>query len=208
MESETVTLILNTYDISQVTSNAAFIYNQTVDNMVGTIKDNRCNLTWKNINMRQLLSTMYDKYERFNIYLYQINQTGTMTFSAKAIDPQYSMVDVRISGLPFLDNGYNVVSRNNISSAYLTSYLLNQFNYLNGGSTTYMYNPIILTFGKSTEIVNINIDMKNTLNQQYPTIFLNRALGQFLCVFKIIRGIPTREPNNIINGSRINLLQR
>ena len=207
MEAETASLILNTYDISQVVSTPTFFYNRTVDNQYGTITDNRFNLTWKNINMRQLLGSMYDKYEKFNIYLYQINQTGTMINSSSAMNFSDLMVDVRISGLPFLDNGYNVVSRNNISSAYLTSYMLNYQNYTNGGLTTYMYNPLILTFGKSTEIVNINIDMKNTLNQQYPSISLNRALGQFIFVFKI-KGIPKAEPNLITNGTRMNELQR
>ena len=53
MEQETATLILNTYDISQVYSTPTFFYNKTVDNQYGTISNNRCTLTWKNINMKK-----------------------------------------------------------------------------------------------------------------------------------------------------------
>ena len=47
-----------------------------IDNQYGTITNNRCNITWKNINMRQLLGGMYDKYETFNMYLYQVVQSS------------------------------------------------------------------------------------------------------------------------------------
>jgi hypothetical protein len=198
MESETTSLILNTYDISQSLS-TGFHYNATINNRIGTITENRCNLTWKSINMEQVLGEMYDKYETFNIHLYQINQS--QAFGAAPLGSQYAMVDVRMSGLPFVNNGYNVVSRNNISSAYVTSYILNIAPSHYSGTTTNMFNPIILTFGKSTNIVDINITIKNTLDQKYPPFGNGRTLGQLLFHFKI-NGIPTRE-NIITNGLRL-----
>ena len=207
MEQETATLILNTYDISQSIYAPSDFYNKTVDNRFGTITNNRCTITWKNINMRQVLGKMYDNYETFNIKLYQICQTTTMINSGSAIGASSVLVDVRISGLPFINNNYNVVSRNNTSGLYLTSLALNISNYLFTGTVTQSY-PICLTFGKCTEYVDITIDMKRTKDQIYPVIEnVNSALGQFVYTFKIF-GIPTREPNNIINGSRMNLLQR
>ena len=67
MEQETSTLILSTFDISTSIAGTVF-YNKTVDNQIGTISNNRCTLTWKNINMRQVLGEMYDTYETFNVY--------------------------------------------------------------------------------------------------------------------------------------------
>ena len=75
MEQEIATLILNTLDINTDIT-AATYYNQTIDNQFGTILNNRCNLTWKNINLKNLLGVLYDRYETFNLYLYQISQTG------------------------------------------------------------------------------------------------------------------------------------
>ena len=68
MEQEISTLVLNTLDISTDIS-AATYYNQIIDNQFGTISNNRCNLTWKNINLKNLLGVLYDRYETFNLYL-------------------------------------------------------------------------------------------------------------------------------------------
>ena len=209
MESEIVTLTLNTNDIFSGTNQASF-YNKTIDNMYGTITNNRCTNTWKNINMRFVLGVLYDKYETFNIKLYQITQTSGALGSGNPL-ANYTLVDVRVSGLPFLNNSYNIASSNNTNSIYLTSYVLNNLNFLQtGGSITVLY-PITLTFGKSTEYVDITIDIKNTLDQKYPTIPLNSALGPTSYVFKIY-GIPKTESkvitNRITNGTRMNLLQR
>ena len=201
MEQETATLILNTYNISQAVSTPSTFYNKTVDNQYGTITNNRCTLTWKNINMKQVLGEIYNKYETFNLKLYQMAQTTTMINSGSAISNQSSLVDVRISGLPFINDGYNIASRNNSSGLYLTSLLLTIFNYLSTGIVT-TYNPICLTFGKC-ENVDITIDMKRTKDQIYPVIEqADTALGQFIFTFKIY-GIPTREPNSIIDGTRM-----
>ena len=199
MESETACLILNTYDIS-TSILATDYYNITIDNQYGRISNNRCNLTWKNVDMRMVLGVMYDKYETFNMYLYQISQGGG--FGAAPTTAIYSLVDVKIRGLQFLNNGYNVRSRNNTSSAFLTSYVLNIGASTAAGTVTPMFNPTIITFGKSADCVDINIDMKCTQNQAYPTITNALSLGTFEFMFKFY-GIPTREPALIKNGSRM-----
>ena len=134
MEQETSTLILNTSDIDTRISPASLYQNTTLDNQYGTIANNRCTLTWKNINMRLVLGEMYDKYETFNLYLYQISQSANGTPASA----QYLLVDVNITGLPFINNAYNVFSRNNTSIAYLTSYVLNS------NTVAPMYNPAII----------------------------------------------------------------
>ena len=200
MEQETASLVLNTFDIDP-TVTAGQYFNTTVDNQYGTITNNRCNLTWKNINMRRVLGEMYDKYDTFNMYLYQINQSASFSLTAPSTNP-YLLVDVRIKGLQFLNNTYNVVSRNNINTAYSTSYLLNNNGATGVGTVSPMFNPTILTFGKSTECVDLNIDMKCTRDQQYPIMVTNTAFGTYIFLFKFY-GIPTKEPNNLINGSRV-----
>ena len=70
---ETATLVLNSYDITNT-----FFTNNPIDNIYGTIANNRCTFTWKNIYLKRLLGEMYDKYETFNIHLYQITQTGSV----------------------------------------------------------------------------------------------------------------------------------
>ena len=154
--------------------------------------------------MRQVLGEMYDKYETFNLYLCQVSQSQGFGSVATCVVNQL-LVDIRIKGLQFLNNGYNIKSRNNTNSAFLTSYILNLTNNATGslGTITPMFNPTIITFGKSADCVDINIDMKRSADQQYPTVATNTAgFGTFVFMFKIY-GIPTREKNIIINGSRM-----
>ena len=206
MEQEIATLVLNTFDISP-SINAGDYYNTIVDNQYGTISDNRCNLTWKNINLLALLGTVYDRYETFNLYLYQISQTGA--FGAVPSSAPFLLVDIKLNGLRFLNNTYNNTSRNNTDTVFLTSYLLNNNATAGTGTVTPMFNPTIFTFGKNTENVNINIDMKCTKDNNYPILaaptaqILSCAFGQFNFMFKI-KGIPTKT-NNLINASRMNI---
>ena len=200
MESETACLILNTFDISSSITATDF-FNKTVDNQFGTIANNRMTLTWKNVNMRQVLGVLYDKYETFNMYLYQVSQG--VGFASAPTTGIGALVDIRIKGLQFLNNGYNAVSRNNTNTAFLTSYVLNVTSSTTGtGTVTPMFNPTIITFGKSADCVDINIDMKSTQNQTYPTLVSNTSFGTFVFMFKFY-GIPTRPQNLITNGSRM-----
>ena len=200
MESETACLILNTFDINSSTTGTDY-YDKTIDNQYGTISNNRMTLTWKNVNMRQVLGVMYDKYETFNMYLYQVNQG--VAFTSSPTTGIYALVDIRIKGLQFLNNGYNAISRNNTNTAFLTSYVLNLTTATTGtGTVTPMFNPTIITFGKSADCVDITIDMKCTQNQAYPTLVSNTSFGTFIFMFKFY-GIPTRQQNLITNGSRM-----
>ena len=103
--------------------------------------------------------------------------------------------------MPFLNNTYSNFTRNNTDTVLLTSYVL--VNILPGGSgvLTPMFNPTIFTFGKTTENVNITIDMRCTNNQIYPNITADQSFGTFSFLFKI-KGIPTKT-NSYNNASRM-----
>ena len=199
MEVETSTLVLNTFDINS--SVAAADYQTTIDNEYGSISSRRCNFTWKNIDLRKILGRKYDNYEMFNLCLYQVNQSQGFSASAPSTNPSL-LVDIKMKGLPFLNNTYNVVSRNTTNTAYLTSYVLNNATNTGIGTVTQMANPTIVTFGKSTECVDINIDMKTTVNQQYPTMVGGTSFGTFIFLFKFY-GVTTKPLNVVINGSRM-----
>ena len=99
MEQECASLILNTFDIA-TSVNPATYWDTTIDNQYGTITNNRCDLTWKNINMRQILGVMYDKYETFNLCLYQVAQ-GVGLSTDNTLYARNAIVDIRIKGLQF-----------------------------------------------------------------------------------------------------------
>ena len=156
--------------------------------------------------MRLVLGETYEKYETFNIYLYQINQTGGLSASTPIANLSQLLADIRMKGLPFLNNTYNAVSRSNTNTAYLTAYVLNNAINTAAGTVTPMFNPSILTFSKHVECVNIKTDMKALFSQQYPTITVPNgaqanSLETFIFMFKRY-GIPKRD-NIITNGTRM-----
>ena len=45
-------------------------FGNTISNQNGIISNNRCNYTWYNINLRNILGNdIYEKYDKFNISL-------------------------------------------------------------------------------------------------------------------------------------------
>ena len=158
--------------------------------------------------MRQVLGEMYDKYETFNIYLYQINQSSAFSSLPPAIAINLA-VDVRMKDLQFLNSTYSARSGNNTPFAFVTSYVLNNVASDGLGTVTPMFNATILTFSKTAECVDLTIDMKrSTRPAQYPGIVapVNQgppnSFGTFIFLFKL-RGDQTREKNIIKNGSRM-----
>lgn len=201
-EYETVTLILNSYDISPSTNPLTFNVagvSQTIDNQYGRISDNKSNLTWKNINLKMLMGNMFDKYETFNLYLYQIAQSqgcgSAFTFSG------YNLSEVRISGLPFINNSYNSSTGINTNEALLTTFILGGYPQAQIGIVNQLDDPPVVTFNKGKDIVDINIIIKRVIDRKYQNVAPNLSFGTFVFTFKI-RGIPSRE-NIVANGSRM-----
>ncbi len=60
-----------------------------------------------------------------------------------------------------------------------------------------------ITFGKSSNNVDLNIEMKTTKDRIYPVVLDNQSFGTFNFIFKIW-GVPTTT-NSYINGSRMNI---
>ena len=55
-----------------------------------------------------------------------------------------------------------MIAKNNTNWAYLTGYVANNVINTASGTVTPMFNPSILTFGKSTECIDITIDLKHS----------------------------------------------
>ena len=99
-------LILRSSDISSTNTNTTY-YGNTIRNQVGTVSNNRDNMTWNNVNIRQIMGSMYDKYERFNISLVSAYVgVAEDAWMASALQPTQAVENIRnlivkLSGLPF-----------------------------------------------------------------------------------------------------------
>jgi hypothetical protein len=84
----------------------------------GISNTNKTSTTWNNINLRTLLGDMYDKYDLFNLCLNTV-ATGT-ALSNIYKNPADCNVIIRINGLPFINNTYNIGSSYNSLTPYCT----------------------------------------------------------------------------------------
>ncbi len=66
---ENAGLVLRTIEIQMFGGGAYSTGLVNIDNEIGTIQSNGQYLVFKNINMRQVLGTLYDKYDMFNVCL-------------------------------------------------------------------------------------------------------------------------------------------
>ena len=72
---------------------------------------NKTSTTWNNINLRTLLGDMYDKYDTFNICLDTVTSASSLHYIYAT--PNDTQVNLRLSGLPLINNTYNIGSVNN-----------------------------------------------------------------------------------------------
>lgn len=135
---ESASLVLRTSDLPNGTNN------------IGSSDQFYTNMTWSNINLRTLLGSMYDKYDKFALVpvAYQSNLTDT-ALGSSADD---LIVTINIAGLPFTNNVYNSSSKTNqVSSTFYVARFV-QNTYITGST-----GGSVLTFTKNQELVNLNI---------------------------------------------------
>ena len=144
-----------TYTLKTTSIYSSLVYTdyfgKVLTTKTGLISNNRCNFTWYNINLRNILGNdIYEKYNKFNISLNTVAMSSQGSSTAMTEDAR--TLYIKMSGLPWLSS-YDT----NNPSTYAT---LNAIVIPATASTTYLNNinnPQILTFLKSVDNVNINI---------------------------------------------------
>jgi hypothetical protein len=141
-------LILRASDLAVNAQNANGICNQY-----------RTSLTWTNIDLRTVLGDMYYKYDLFNLALTTVateklaNAIAAGGYASNDFDNIYTTIN--ISGLPFKNQTYSQPSNHNTQSVCISTF---QFPSVADTSTFQNYNnPKFITFGKSQDVCNINI---------------------------------------------------
>lgn len=184
---EKATLILRTCD-------------STANNALNT------SFTWSNIDLRTLLGDMYYKYDRFNlnlvnitssaqVYQYTATANGNLTFLNGF--PDEAICFVNISGLPWVNQGYNPADLHNTTVAVAGTFVVpsTQFTY-----TSTNYGKTYLIFEKNQDLANITIFftiIQGNIPPITPTAYPFPSFGFLFNIF----GIP-KDPENQ-NGSRI-----
>ena len=161
-------LVLKTSDLAVNTISAT-----------GACNVNRTVMTWNNINLRTLLGDMYDQYDRFNLCLNAIVTSTAPNPLGDAIDDK--AVLVRLSGLPFVNQTYDVATQHNKLPTIIGS-----INFVaNASSTQYFYESSIALFSKNSEACNLTIEYNKVLDGATPNTVNNSVFPQVAFMFKI-----------------------
>ena len=140
---------------------------------VGADKDaNRTNITWRNINLKAVLGTLYSKYSRYKICLTSIGNVNT-TALANVAD---RVLNVNMRGLQWENQTYDTSVKTNTDTVILSTAF---FNNANGFSINYT-GEIGWVFQKPpSENVDINIFLNRVSDGTTPNINYNESVFCF-----------------------------
>ena len=119
MNVENASLVLRSFDL-----------NTTEDNY-GVVNSTNTVMTWKNIDLRTLLGTMYNNYDLFNLTLNSIatskvkqayNATASANNGYAMGDAENLATMVQISGLPFINQTYDMKTNVNKSTTLIGAF--------------------------------------------------------------------------------------
>ena len=147
-----------------------------------------------------MLGDLYYQYDYFNLLLISISNS-LITGAANQGGADDRLLNVKMSGLPFMNQTYNQPSGNNTTTATIAIYNL-PTPATGSAFHTQQYNNVsnVLTFSKDQDECSINISFTRVLDDTKPSITV--AWPQFVFVFTII-GIDKAD-----NPDRINHLMK
>ena len=136
---ENASLVLNTYDATPSAEN--------------TIN------TWKNINFRSLLGSMYDKYETFNLCLSTVITDPTAIEIGNGADGVKTRTNlIYMSGLPFTNQCYST-STGNIQSETVLGAIILPADTSTTSAILNLNSLSLATFSNPKDIVDITIKL-------------------------------------------------
>ncbi|RYY43141.1 MAG: hypothetical protein EOO06_20135 [Chitinophagaceae bacterium] len=99
-------LVLNTMHIQLADGGTYNTLLNDVNNSKGTFSNNGQTVTWKNVNMQQVLGNMYNKYSQFNLRISQgVFITGGV--AQAAVDFAGGIFTIRFQGCELVNQTYN-----------------------------------------------------------------------------------------------------
>jgi hypothetical protein len=194
-----VPLMLSVEDIQPFDPNdVMFPYDKIVSNNVGTIAKCVTDVTW-NINLKEVLGDLYNKYDYFNIEVVQImttTNTGGIFESRRPflsfVNTAYKNLNVFMSGLNWVRSSFNQKTGNENSTVHLCN-IRDIFNGSNNNDPAwYIYNGITYLYIGQTGYMNYNLCFKKE-----PNVQINIRLGG------LSTGLDYTPSNILINSSDI-----
>ena len=171
---ECATFHLNTNDINS--SNTVGDYANGINNSYGSINSIRTDYSFYNIDFKQILGTMYEKYDRFNIKLSCAMSNSLDGYGTTNVD---RLLKINISGLPLCNSGYHQLMGN---TGYTTigCFQLTKLS----SNVTYFNDDNVFSFYKPMPLNNIRIYLQ-TISDVAPTTPANTIYPSIDYYFRI-----------------------
>lgn len=135
------------------------------------VNDDFSKYNFNNISLRNLLGDMYDQYDLFNLSLKSITSGkgfGVITGNEFGLSLDDLSVSIYMSGLPFINQTYNINTDNGMYSN-TTEVLLSNFIFKREDSSSLNYlNDNYITFSKNQQMVNLYIRYEKISDLSIP----------------------------------------
>lgn len=184
--TENISLCLKTTQISSSNTFSDYATDAIVSTSSGQISNNRTRYTWYNVNLRNLLGPIYNKYNMFNISLNSILTSTQGTTDITTTSKNDRQLQVKMYGLQWLSS-YNQATKNNDSNKVIR---LVQFSTAGYGTDSYHFPEQFHTFLKGSDVVDITINLHNvSTDTNTTTSSAGSLLGHMIFNFNI-QGVP------------------
>ena len=174
IDTPTVNFILRESDISA--SNTVLDY--PLSNAKGSIDQFRTSITWNAVNFKNILGSLYDHYDLFNLEIMNIQYPTPTTLFGVTDDDR--CITFLMSGLDWVFNSYNTFTLNTTNEAIITNA---RFTTQTAPFSFGNYRKMRTTFRKNITS-NITIKLYN-VNDDEPNMNAGTIFPQLTFIFKI-----------------------
>jgi hypothetical protein len=148
-------------------------------NQYGTMNSTMTNFTFTNVNMRRIIGTLWDKYDKFNLICASYG-TGSV---ATSLSGNQRLQWFQISGLQFI-NTLSVLNTNMLSQGYATTPVFNPASSSTADAESFA-NPIGATTFRKPETENVDLTFQLWVQNNGGTV-LNSQLNHFTLSFIVV----------------------
>jgi hypothetical protein len=148
-------------------------------NAFGTMNATMTNFTFTNVNMRRIIGTLWDKYDKFNLICPSYG-TGSV---ATSLSGNQRLQWFQVSGLQFI-NTLSVLNTNMLQQGYATTPIFNPQNTSTADAESFS-NPIGSTTFRKPESETVNLTFQLWSINNNSTV-LNSQMNHFTLSFIVV----------------------
>jgi hypothetical protein len=150
-------LVLRTIDIQTFNNGVFNVSTNNVNNAFGSIQSRGQYFLWKDVNMKQLLGSLWDRYTMFNLCLRTIIKQPVTNASNNM------MSTIWMTGLNWVNNSYSIVSKDLVNEACVggCNFYSEAYNNGVGNGNVFHQSANSTMFKRGNPITDLSIQLKS-----------------------------------------------